>query len=271
MAAVRQELTTTSDGIRAHKLIRDLLRAETTDSLPILVEYATSGPLDHVRTYASARIVDLVAEGDTAYAGFFEVGLSDPHLAYWSIEGLARVAGRSSFPALAQFALNPAHPLEGRGKAIREMALLSGQRFIQGLPSDPGHWTATDLPIKELQEWVAAGFPLGPGFRPPERHPRLDAPTSPLDQIAGRLDAKLAKLRKANQDLMNPTNWLVPAMESDIEAIQARWRLPSTYVQFLHDFHHSGFKSSVGGTFKVSTCMELRSCPPPKTATRSTP
>jgi hypothetical protein len=180
--------------------------------------------------------VDLVAEGDTAYAGFFEVGLSDPHLAYWSIEGLVRVAGRSSFPALAQFALNPAHPLEGRGKAIREMALLSGQRFIQGLPSDPGHWTATDLPIKELQEWVAAGFPLGPGFRPPERHPRLDAPTSPLDQIAGRLDAKLAKLRKANQDLMNPTNWLVPAMESDIEAIQARWRLPSTYVQFLHDF-----------------------------------
>jgi len=57
-AAIRQELTTTSDGIRAHKLIRDLLRAETTDSLPILVEYATSGPLDHV-----SRAIEPLAVG----------------------------------------------------------------------------------------------------------------------------------------------------------------------------------------------------------------
>jgi hypothetical protein len=234
--ATRQELMTTTNGGRAHDLIRELLRAETSVSIPILMEYATSGPLDHVRTHVSAQLADLVPEGDKAYAGFFEAGLSDPHLAYWSIEGLVRVAGQSSFPALTQFALNPAHAVDDRGKAIREMALLGGQRFIQGLPSDPGHWKATDLPIKEFQEWAAAGFPAGPGFGPPERDPRLDDPKSPLDQIASRLDARLAKLRKANQDLVNPTNWLAPATESDIAAIQARWRLPSTYVQFLRDF-----------------------------------
>jgi hypothetical protein len=235
-AAIRQELTTTTDGIRAHDLIRDLLRAETTDSIPILVEYATSGPLDHVRWYASARLVDLVAEGDTAYAGFFEAGLSDAHLAYWSIQGLVRVSGKSSFPALTLFALNPAHRVEDRGKAIREMAILSGQHFIQGLPTDPGHWKGTDLPIKELEDWAAAGFPRGPGFALPERHARLDAPDSRLDQVASHLDAKLAKLRKANQDPVNPSNWLVPAMESDLAAIQSRWRLPYEYVQFLRDF-----------------------------------
>ena len=200
------------------------------------MEYARSGPLDHVRNYASARLADLVPEGDKAYVGFFEAGLSDPHLVYWSIQGLVRVAGQSSFRALTEFASDPAHDSEDRGKAIREMALLSGQRFIQGLPSDPGHWKATDLPIRELQEWAAAGFPAGPGFANPERSARLDAPKSPLDQIASRLDAKLAKVRKANQDLVNPTNWLVPATESDIAAIQARWTLPSTYVQFLRDF-----------------------------------
>jgi hypothetical protein len=116
------------------------------------------------------------------------------------------------------------------------MALRSGQRFIKGLSNDPGHWKAIDLPIRELQEWAAAGFPAGPGFGPPERDARLDAPKSPLDEIASRLDAKLAKVRKAKQDFVNPTNWLVPATESDIAAIQARWTLPSTYVQFLHDF-----------------------------------
>jgi hypothetical protein len=200
------------------------------------MEYATSGPLDHVRKYASAQLADLVPAGDKAYADFFEAGLSDPHLVYWSIQGLVRVAGQSSFRALTEFALNPAHDGEDRGKAIREMALLSGQRFIRGLPSDPGHWKATDLPITELQEWAAAGFPAGPGFGPPERSARLDAPKSPLDQIASRLDAKLAKVRKVNPDFVNPTNWLVPATESDIATIQARWRLPSTYLQFLHDF-----------------------------------
>ena len=89
------------------------------------MEYATSGPLDHVRNHASAQLADLVPEGDKAYAGFFEAGLSDPHLVYWSIEGLVRVAGQSSFPALTDFALNPAHEVEDRGKAICEMALQS--------------------------------------------------------------------------------------------------------------------------------------------------
>jgi hypothetical protein len=234
--AIRQELMTATNGGRAHDLVRDLLRVEASVSIPILMEYATSGPLDHVRTHVSSQLADLVPEGDKVYASFFQAGLSDPHLAYWSIEGLVRVAAESSFPALTRFALDPAHPVDDRGKAIREMALLSGQRFIQGLPSDPGYWKVTDLPIKELQEWAAAGFPAGPGFGPPERNASLDAPKSPLDQVASRLDAKLAKLRKANQDLVNPTNWLIHATESDLAAIQARWRLPSTYVQFLHDF-----------------------------------
>ena len=227
---------TTVDGIRAHDLIRDLLRADIGDTVPILMEYATSGPLGHVRDFASARLAELAPEGDASYAGFFEAGLSDAHLAYWSIQGLVRASGRSSFPALTQFAQNPAHPVEHRAKAIREMALLSGQRFIQGRPSDPGHWKVADLPINELREWAAAGFPQGPGFSPPQRHPRLDAPESHLDRIASQLDAKLAKLRKARQDPVNPSNWLVPASQSDLAAIQARWALPSTYVEFLRDF-----------------------------------
>jgi hypothetical protein len=177
-----------------------------------------------------------VPQGDNEYAGFFEAGLSDPHLRYWSIEGLVHVAGHSSFPALTQLALNHDLDVEDRGKAIREMALLSGQRFIQGLPTDPGRWKVTDLPVTELQEWASAGYPDGPGFVPPQRHPALDSPQSPLEWAASKLDVKLAKLRKARQDPVNPTNWLVPAAQSDLAAIQVRWTLPSTYVEFLRYF-----------------------------------
>jgi hypothetical protein len=234
--AIRHELIGTTDGIRAHDLIRALLRAESQESIPVLMEYATSGPLDHVRNYASAQLAELVPEGAASYADFFESGLSDAHLAYWSIQGLVRVSGKSSFPVLTQFALNPAHSVEHRGKAIREMALLGGQHFIEGRPSDPGHWKVSDLPINELQEWAAGGFPPGPGFSPPERHPRLDAPESQLERIASQFDAKLAKLRKARQDPVNPSNWLVPASQSDLAAIQARWTLPSMYSEFLRNF-----------------------------------
>ncbi len=227
---------TTTNGIRAHDLIRDLLRAESSESVPILMEYAIRGPLDHVRTYASARLADLVPEGDAAYISFFEAGLSDPSLVFWSIQGLVRVAAESSFPALTRFALNPDHAVDDRAKAIREMALFSGQSFIQGLPTDPGHWKVADLPIKELQDWAAGGFSRGPGFAPPQRHPRLDSPQSSVDRAASQLDAKLAKLRKSTQDPVNPTNWLVPASESEMAAIQARWTLPPTYAQFLRDF-----------------------------------
>jgi hypothetical protein len=226
----------TTDGIRAHDLIRNLLRADASDSVPVLMEYATNGPLGHVRKHVASRLAELIPEGDSSYADFFEAGLSDKELAYWSIEGLVRVSGRASFPMLTQFALDPVHPVEDRGKAIREMALLSGQRFIQGLPSDPGHWRVTDLPINELQQWAANGFPPGQGFGAPERHPRLDAPESRLDRIASQLDAKLAKLRKARQDPVNPSNWLVPATQADLAAIRARWTLPSMYAEFLRDF-----------------------------------
>jgi hypothetical protein len=227
---------TATSGVRAHDLIDDLLRAETGDSIPILMEYAISGPLDHVRTHVSARLADLVPEGDAAYASFFEAGLSDPNLVYWSIQGLVRVSGESSFPALTRFALNPANAVDDRAKAIRDMALLSGQRFIHGLPTDPGHWKAGDLPIKELEDWAAGGFSHGPGFALPQRHPGLDSPQTFVDRAASQLDAKLGRLRKVTQDPVNPSNWLVPASESDLVAIQARWTLQSTYAQFLRDF-----------------------------------
>jgi hypothetical protein len=227
---------TATNGGRAHDLIDDLLRAETGETIPILMEYAISGPLDYVRTDVCARLAALVPEGDAAYASFFEAGLSDPNLAYWSIQGLVRVSGESSFPGLTRFALNPANAVDDRAKAIREMALLSGQRFIQGLPTDPGHWKVSDLPIKELEDWAAGGFSHGPGFALPQRHPGLDSPQTLVDRAASQLDAKLARLRKATQDPVNPSNWLVPASESDLAAIQARWTLPSTYAQFLRDF-----------------------------------
>jgi hypothetical protein len=57
-----------------------------------------------------------------------------------------------------------------------------------------------------------------------------------LERIASQLDAKLAKLRKARQDPVNPSNWLVPASPSDLAAIQARWTLPSSYSEFLRNF-----------------------------------
>jgi SMI1 / KNR4 family (SUKH-1) len=236
VAGIRQKLFSAPGGIEAHDQVRRLLRAEPSESMPVLRDYSANGAIDHVRTHTCALLADLIDEGDRSFAAFFEAGLSDPALAYWSVKGLARSAGKSSYQVLTSFALDPAHRAEGRGRAVRELALLSGQHFAEGLPADPGQWTEGDLPIEQLQRWAADGYPDGVGFSPPERSPRLDSPQNPVDEVASRLDQKLARLRAQRQDPMNPSNWLTPASAADLAAIEARWHLPSTYIAFLRDF-----------------------------------
>ena len=51
-----------------------------------------------------------------------------------------------------------------------------------------------------------------------------------------KLDKKLAKYRKTQQDLAEPTDWLVVADIQDINCIKLRWELPATYLDFLTRF-----------------------------------
>ncbi len=226
----------TTDGSEAHRLIRKLKAVPANDALAVLAEYAKSGPIDHVRTHAMSLAAARVDSGDRTFATLFEAGLSDLHVRYWSINGLVRVSGVESFPTLTALAKDSTHRLADRANAIRVMALHSGQHFIRGLPTDPGYWKELELPLQALDLWAVAGFPKGPGFDPPNPHPKLGAPETRLDQIASRLDAKLAKLRRERQDPVNPSNWLVPASEEALAEIEARWQLPPTYLDFLRYF-----------------------------------
>ena len=149
----------TTDGIEAHRLLDRLKLVGRNDRMSVLQEYARSGPLDHVRTHTASLLADLVSEHDSGLSAFFEASLADPHPAYWSIQGIVRVLGARSFPILIPYALDSAHSVERRAKAVREMALLSGQTFANGLPSDPGYWEETDLPVSAIREWADAGFP----------------------------------------------------------------------------------------------------------------
>jgi hypothetical protein len=227
------------DGIQTHRLIARLLRAasgHTEDVQSILAEYSKNGPLDHCREHAMARLAGIVPRGGSAYRSVFESGLIDPHIAYWSIEGLVRVVGSLSYAQLTAFALDSSKKTEYRAKAIRKMALDSGQQFILGLPSDPGLWRKDQIPLSEVQKWAAAGFPRGPGFYQPSRHSNLDAPQSTIDFAASRLESKLAKYRRERQDIAEPSNWLTPAPESELASVQALWSLPSNYLEFLSKF-----------------------------------
>jgi hypothetical protein len=238
-SSLRQKLMASEDGIETHRLIARLLRAgddHAADVRSILAEYAASGPLDHCRTHAMAQLAKIVAAGDLGCRSAFELGLVDPHLAYWSLEGLVKVLGAASYSQLVAFALDPSHKTEDRSKAIRELAIDSGQHFIRGLPSDPGRWRDEQLPLTEIGQWQEAGFPKGPGFDQPIRHPKLDTPESTIDLLASRLDTKLSKSRRQRQDVMNPTDWLTPSSVADLTAVRALWPLPTVYLEFLSKF-----------------------------------
>jgi hypothetical protein len=236
---LRDKLFASKDGIETHRLIARLLRSASEhpeDVQSILAAYAKDGPLDHCRTHAMARLVGLVPQGASGFRSLFESRLTDPATAYWSIEGLIRVSGTEGYEQLTAFALDTSQTTENRAKAIKEMALDSGQQFIRGLPSDPGHWKIDQMPMLEVQRWAAAGFVRGPGFEQPIRHLNLDAPRTAVDFAASRLEAKLAKHRRERQDIAVPSNWLTPASEAELASVQARWSLPSNYVEFLSKF-----------------------------------
>jgi len=236
---LRQRLMASQDGIETHRLIARLIQAKDdhpVDLWSVLTEYAKSGPLNHCREHVMAQLAKIVPAGDSSCRSLFEWGLTDPHTAYWSVEGLVRVAGPMSYSQLVTFALDSSRKTEHRAKAVKELAIDSGQHFIQGLPSDPGHWREEQLPLTELQRWATAGFPRGPGFGVPLRHPKLDAPESATDVVASRLDARLAKYRREHQDIANPANWLTPASAADLASVQALWPLPTVYLEFLRKF-----------------------------------
>jgi hypothetical protein len=161
------------------------------------------------------------------------------------VNGLIKTAGRDSYPTLTAFALNPSNGTEDRANAIKSLAIHGGQTFIKGLPSNPGYWPEEDLPLQQLEEWSKTGYAQGPGFTTPARHPDLDRPISELDHLAQALDTKLARARAKDQDLANPTNWLVPAAPENLAMIDSRWQLPVLYLEFLRKF--SPLKVTVTG------------------------
>lgn len=236
---LHKKLMTAQGGIEAHRLVARLLKATADrpqDALPILADYSRHGPIPHCRTHTMAQIFERVPEGDLSWRSFFEWGLSDSHTAYWSAAGLIRVSGRDSYPQLLAIAENPSQDFSLRAHAARLLGLHSGQRFICGLPTDPGHWPIEKFPASELRAWASAGYPTGPGFAAPHPHPSLQRPETPIELAASRLEAKLAKQRATDQDPVNPTNWLIPAAIEDLAAIQAKWRLPEHYLEFLTKF-----------------------------------
>jgi hypothetical protein len=114
------------------------------------MEYPGKGSLKQWREFVP-EIVSLVGPEHKKCRSFFEEGLHDPVLAYWSVAGLIKTAGSSSYDTLTQFALNPDNPTDARAKAIKCLADHSHQTFIAGLPSDPGRWQSNQLPWKNCR------------------------------------------------------------------------------------------------------------------------
>lgn len=204
--------------------------------LAVLMSYARSGRIPHMQVHALSTFADLASETDREYTRRLRRFLKDDRMAYWALKGLIRVSGVEAYKTLLKYVSNGHRPLECRAHAAKLLAQHSGQRFDNGLPSDPSYWKSEQLRLQEIEEWARKGFPSGPGYASPARDPALDHPESRLERAAARLDAKLAVLRQGRQDSANPSNWLSPAPTADLQAVTDEWSLPSIYVDFLSRF-----------------------------------
>jgi hypothetical protein len=237
---LRQQLLTTEDPEVVWHCVDDLLElAEEPVSrvaLEAIATYVVSGRLSHLRPLVLGQFVTRAPVLDASWSPFFREQLEDPALRYWSIVGYSRSAGVAAYPDLVALAADASLPVMDRACAVKQLALHSRQPFDRGLPADPGHWRAADLRLDEVGAWAADGYLQGSGYSAPVRHPALDQPRTPFEQIVARLDRFLAQERAQRQDPANPSDWLAVADPADITTIQRRWRLPARYLDFLTRF-----------------------------------
>jgi len=213
------------------RLLKNHGEADRAAVLSILAAYIRDGQLLHWRAFLLPDMVRLTQPGE--YEDFYAWSLQQPKLAYWSVDGLLKSAGKAAYPALVALVQDAGQALDVRAKAVKSLAMHSGQPFDASRPQDPGYWKELDLDLPALLAWQALGYPDGAGHAAPPRHRLLDAPESPLEQALAALERKLAAQRAQEQDLAQPSNWLTIADPADLLAIDQRWTLPENYRRFL--------------------------------------
>ncbi|WP_219115923.1 SMI1/KNR4 family protein [Janthinobacterium sp. UMAB-56] len=235
LAALHRKLFDETDGVKFSKLKDKLLAKHAASDrlavLDILIGYAREGQLLHWRNFLMSDIARLVEACE--HAAFFAWALEQPELAYWGVDGLLKSAGKDAYAPLVALAASSASSLDVRAKAVKSLAVFSGQPFDAGLPTDPGHWKPDSLRLDAVLAWQRDGYPDGTGHARPATHASLDDPRTPLDKAAARLEKKLAARRRKEQDLAQPSNWLTPASAADMAGIVQRWALPEHYRRFL--------------------------------------
>jgi hypothetical protein len=220
------------------KLIKKFSIIERARLIEILMEYSKTGKILHWRNFLLTDIIRLVNEDETMYADFFQWTITKPELTYWGIDGLIKTQKKDSYDKIISLAQDESLPIETRAKAIKSIALKSKQPFDRDLPTDPGYWKieAVNSRIKELLDWKNHGYNQGISYKEPQTHPNLKNPKTELEKVVAQLDCLLEKQRKSNQDLSNPSSWLVIADEQKIIEIEKKWTLPQNYLQFLKNF-----------------------------------
>lgn len=235
LAALHRKLFDETDGNKFARLKDRLIKKHGVDErlavLDILIGYAREGQLLHWRNFLMTDIIALAEPGERG--DFFSACLEVPDLSYWAVDGMLKSMGAAAYGPLVALAAREAAERSARAKAIKSLAVASGQPFDRGLMVDPGHWKAEQLRVAEVLAWQAAGYPDGRGFAAPATHASLAAPQSPLEKAAARLEKKLALQRRREQDLAQPSNWLAIADAADLAQINARWNLPEHYQRFL--------------------------------------
>lgn len=247
-SSIIRKLAEETDGVKVHRLFSNLTKCLTVGREAVLeafLEYAESGKLPHCRTSAASTLCEIVTPTDKQYVSRISELLNASETVYWAIDAFLSVAGKRGYEKIVEIALDVEIDAEDRAKAVRALGIHSGQSFIVGFPSDPGDWILNQIPVRELRAWKCDGYKREPGFPSPKRHADLDNPKSELDYVANAVESKLAILRKADQDPVNPTNWLTPARTADLMPARELWTLPRIFIDFQRKY--SPLKVTVEG------------------------
>ena len=204
--------------------------------------------------FVLCRIIDTLDEYNTDYYRAEELAeiltqryhtVANHGEKYWIMELLPRFIGKLSYPLLIE-TVRACPDEEVRYKAMKQLALVSGQPFDRNLPKKFSYYR-NDLFIRmdEIEQWIANDCPDGEGYPPPNLDPALENPVTELEQLTAKLNNKL-KPQQDNKDFSSFTNFLVVADENKVNYLQNKYNLRGMYLEFLSRFSPCNVSLSKG-------------------------
>lgn len=182
----------------------------------------------------------LVRKGDTEFGNYFKQFFyhKDNFVFYTAILAYAACMQEKAYPDLLEIIYNTNAPKDIRVYALYELSIIAGQKFItNNLPADEREWVDADFPLAAIKLWDSGGRIKGNAYADVV-HEKVLNPDNEIDRLIAAIHKKyyVNTVYISRRDIIDGKKNIGYPSVADIEKINLKWLLPTSYKYFIENF-----------------------------------